>query len=67
MAFETSRNVADRGSTLPSAERAVQPGGVQVRERNGIWEVRDNGVFRGDYHQKEHALEAAARLKGSRR
>jgi hypothetical protein len=33
---------------------------VQTRERSGIWEVRVDGVFRGDYHQKEHALAAAA-------
>lgn len=39
---------------------AVQPDRVQARERSGIWEVRVDGVFRGDYHQKEHALAAAA-------
>jgi hypothetical protein len=33
---------------------------VQTRERSGIWEVRVDGVFRGDYHQKAHALAAAA-------
>ncbi len=42
-------------------------GGVQVRERNGIWEVKVDGKFRGDYHQKEHALAAAALHKLSRR
>ena len=35
---------------------------VQLRERNGIWEVKVDGVFRGDYHRKEHALAAAALL-----
>lgn len=40
--------------------RPTQRGGVQVRERNGIWEVQVDGKFRGDYHQKEHALAAAA-------
>lgn len=34
--------------------------GVQVRQRHGIWEVRVDGKFRGDYHQQEHALAAAA-------
>ncbi len=42
-------------------------GGVQVRERNGIWEVKIDGKFRGDYHQKEHALAAAALHKLSPR
>lgn len=41
--------------------------GVQVLERNGIWEVKVDGKFRGDYHQKEHALAAAALHKLSRR
>ena len=36
---------------------------VQVRERNGIWEVKVDGKFRGDYHQQQHALAAAALLK----
>ena len=67
MAIETSRPFADRGPTRSTAERPAKRGGVQVRERNGVWEVRDHGVFRGDYHQKEHALEAAALLKLSPR
>ncbi|WP_150526842.1 hypothetical protein [Roseibium sediminis] len=33
---------------------------VRVRERNGIWEVRVDGVFLGDYHKLEHARTAAA-------
>lgn len=40
---------------------------VQVNERNGIWEVKVDGKFRGDYHQKEHALAAAALHKLSPR
>ena len=40
--------------------RPMQRDWVQVNERNGIWEVRVDGKFRGDYHQKEHALAAAA-------
>jgi hypothetical protein len=44
-----------------------QLGGVQVRERNGIWEVQVDGKFHGDYHQKEHALAAAALHKLSQR
>ncbi len=33
---------------------------VQVRERNGIWEVRVDGAFLGDYQKSEHARTAAA-------
>ncbi len=43
--------------------RPAQRSGVQVRERNGIWEVTANGKFHGDYHQKEHALAAAALVR----
>ncbi len=56
-----------RGSQESSMDRPVQRGGVQVRERNGIWEVQVDGKFRGDYHQKEHALAAAALHKLSPR
>ena len=47
--------------------RPQQRGGAQVHERNGIWEVRVDGKFCGDYHQKEHALAAAALHKLSPR
>jgi hypothetical protein len=43
-----------------SMNQSAQRDGVQIRERNGIWEVQVNGKFCGDYHQKEHALAAAA-------
>lgn len=56
-----------RGAQNSSMNRPAQRGGVQVRERNGIWEVRVDGKFRGDYHQKEHALAAAALHKLSPR
>lgn len=49
------------------ADWPAQRGGVQVRERNGIWQVNVDGKFRGDYHQKEHALTAAALHKLSLR
>ncbi|UYV38335.1 hypothetical protein N4R57_04395 [Rhodobacteraceae bacterium D3-12] len=49
-----------KGGQGSSMNRPPQRGGVQVRERNGIWEVQVDGKFRGDYHQKEHALAAAA-------
>ena len=49
-----------KGEQGSSMNRPPQRGGSEVRERNGIWEVRVDGKFRGDYHQKEHALAAAA-------
>ena len=56
-----------RGETGASTDRPAQRRGVEVRERNGIWEVQVDGKFRGDYHQKEHALAAAALHKLSTR
>ena len=56
-----------RGAQDSSLNRPAQQGGVQVRERNGIWEVQVDGKFRGDYHQKEHALAAVALHKLSQR
>ena len=56
-----------RGAQDSSMNRPALRGGVQVRERNGIWEVQVDGSFRGDYHQKEHALAAAALHKLSPR
>ena len=56
-----------RGEKGSSMNRPAQRDGVQVRERNGIWEVQVDGKFRGDYHQKEHALAAAALHKLSPR
>ena len=56
-----------RGGQGSLMNRPAQRGGVQVRERNGIWEVQVDGKFRGDYHQKEHALAAAALHKLSPR
>ena len=56
-----------KGEQGSSMNRPPQRGGSEVRERNGIWEVRVDGKFRGDYHQKEHALAAAALHKLSPR
>jgi hypothetical protein len=61
---EPPRSSGEQGS---STDRPAQRGGVQVRERSGIWEVRVDGKFHGDYHQKEHALAAAALAKLSQR
>ena len=67
MAVKQPRSTRDKGSQGPSPERSTRMDRVQVRERNGIWEVKVDGVFRGDYHQKEQALAAAALLKLSLR
>lgn len=56
-----------RGEQGSSIDQSAQRSGVQVRERNGIWEVQVDGRFRGDYRQKEHALAAAALHKLSTR
>lgn len=53
----------DKGGQGPSNEQPAQRERVQVRERSGIWEVKVDGKFHGDYHQKEHALAAAALIK----
>lgn len=50
---------------MPQARHQSQPSQVQVRERNGVWEVRVDGIFRGDCHRSEHAQSAAARLRES--
>lgn len=41
-------------------DRVQVPDRVQLKERGGIWELRVDGVFRGDYHLKEHGRAAAA-------
>lgn len=43
-----------------STGQSSQEDRVQLRERNGIWEVIVDGKFRGDYYLKEHAVAAAA-------
>lgn len=63
----TDKQPRRNGAQASSMNRPKQQGGVQVHERNGIWEVRVDGKFRGDYHQKEHALAAAALHKLSPR
>lgn len=67
MTSGTSRIFESKDLPPSFADRPAQTSGVQVRERNGIWEVSDNGVFRGDYHQEDHALAAAELLRVSQR
>ncbi|MZR13394.1 hypothetical protein GQE99_10230 [Maritimibacter sp. DP07] len=44
-------------------ETKKQKDRIQLRLRNGIWEVKLDGHFLGDYHKKEYALAAVALLK----
>ena len=62
-----SASSGSNGEKESSVYWPAQRGGVQVCERNGIWEVKVDGKFRGDYHQKEQALAAAALHKLSLR
>lgn len=39
------------------------PDRVQLRQRSGVWEVRVDGVFMGDYHRRESAIAAVALAK----
>lgn len=67
MAFEQPGSARGRAGQDPFIERVAQHDRVQVRDRRGIWEVKVDGKFRGDYRQKEHALAAVPKLKLSLR
>ncbi|MBK5950867.1 hypothetical protein CH339_20255 [Rhodobium orientis] len=58
-----------QGQGLPPCptEQSSRLDRVQLRERNGIWEVKVDGAFHGDYHQHEQALAAVALIKLSLR
>lgn len=47
------------------AQQAEPNAGLQVNKHHGIWQVRVDGVFHGDYHQEEPARAAAALLRGA--
>lgn len=51
----------------PPLRPVVGPERVQLKERNGIWEVKVDGAFHGDYRLRDHALAAAALAKLSLR
>ncbi|WP_299478642.1 hypothetical protein [uncultured Roseibium sp.] len=46
--------------TMQVPPENIGPERVRVHERNGIWEVRVDGAFLGNYHKSEHARAAAA-------
>ncbi len=57
---------AGHAGGVPRARQDAQasiarlPARVQVKDRNGVWELRVDGIFRGDYLKKEHAVAAVA-------
>lgn len=54
-------NQSDKKQTPPHPYRpTAKAERVRVRERNGIWEVKVDGVFHGDYHEQGNAMAAAA-------
>jgi len=61
MAVEPPRS--ELAKRAPSSAPKKLAKRIEVRQRNGIWEVKVDGTFRGDYHQREHAQAAAAILK----
>lgn len=58
------RICGDTQHNVPRPEVETR-GGLQVRHYHGIWQVRVDGVFHGDYHREEHARAAAALLRTS--
>jgi len=67
MTVERPRSPKRSGLPGISTGRHARPDRVQVGERNGIWAVKVDGAFRGDYLRKEHALAAAALFRLSLR
>jgi len=39
----------------------------QIYERNGVWVVTINGVWHGDYMQREHAVAAVVEARSDTR
>ena len=51
-------------SEMVRAEPATTtPARFQIKNRNGIWEVRENGRFYGDYFLEKDAMEAVRKAK----
>lgn len=63
-----SSDTVERAGPHGQGKPAVPPvkpemtSGLRVRKHHGIWQVRVDGVFHGDYHQEDPARAAAARL-----
>ncbi len=46
------------GSNIDRSEEVGHDGNGQIHERNGIWVVTIDGIWRGDYIKREHAIAA---------
>lgn len=55
------------GTPTPDPEQPapsdLRPDRVQMKERGGLWEIKVDGAFWGDYRTKEQALAAVALAK----
>ncbi|WP_417829583.1 hypothetical protein [Thalassospira sp.] len=61
--ISVERRTATVPERAPYAERIESSGRVdrvQLVKKNSIWEISVDGVFRGHYHDREHALAAEA-------
>jgi hypothetical protein len=52
--------VKHASDTTQVSSKREEPDRVRVTERRGVWEVRVDGTFLGNYNQPEHARTAAA-------
>lgn len=59
-----SHSLPEQASANRSHDRQRAHGDrVLLREKDGIWEIKVDGAFHGDYPQKERALAAMALIK----
>lgn len=59
-----SHSLQEQSSAIRSHNRQHAQGDrVLLREKDGIWEIKVDGAFHGDYPQKERALAAMALIK----
>ncbi|WP_366555580.1 hypothetical protein [Aquibaculum sediminis] len=56
----SARALGRKRASARSSSPDTRPDRVQLKERDGMWEVTVDGKFRGDYPLKEHALAAVA-------
>lgn len=55
----------DARGLRPAPSGRTTSGRIEVRERSGVWEVRLDDAFHGDYFAREDAEAAADALGGS--
>lgn len=64
---EAPRSPQEQGLQTRPFEQSGRLDRVQIKERGGIWEVKVDGAFHGDYREKEQAVAAMALVKLSLR